>query len=97
MIAANKIESIAQVFAILSDPTRLHILRVLMTSPKSVGEIVSALKLKQANVSKQLGVLRRAGLVSGTRTANVITYRISSPLVRTLCRTVCEAKPTRRQ
>ncbi len=93
MLKKQHISEISRIFTVLSDPTRLHILRELMDSPKSVGQIVHALGYKQANVSKQLGVLRRAGLVRGTRAANVITYRITNPIVKKLCRVVCAEIP----
>lgn len=82
---------IAEVFKVLSEPSRLMILSYLMRRPHQVGELVEAMGAKQANVSKQLGILARAGLVEGQREANYVRYRICSPLVKTLCRAVCKS------
>lgn len=80
---------IAEVFKVLSEPSRLMILSYLMRRPHQVGELVEAMGAKQANVSKQLGILARAGLVRGERDGNVVRYAIISPLVKKLCSTVC--------
>lgn len=85
--------AVAKMFAVLADPTRLSILRALMLSPATVGELVITLRAKQANVSKQLAVLRRVGFVSGARQWNTVTYRIASPVVKKLCQVVCEHQP----
>lgn len=54
----------AATFAALAEPSRLQIVEFLRNGPRSVGEIVDALGLRQPQVSKHLGVLSRAGLVA---------------------------------
>lgn len=76
-------------FAVLSEPTRLRILQLLQDGPATVSEIVETLGLKQANVSKQLGILYDAGVLSREREGNHVRYAIRMPLVFDLCELVC--------
>src|SRR5215813_14229191 len=50
-------------FEVLADPTRRHILDLLRERPRLVGELTELLQISQPGVSKQLRVLREAGLV----------------------------------
>ena len=54
----------ATTFDALADPTRRHILDLLLERPHHVGELVDQLGISQPGVSKHLRVLREAGLVS---------------------------------
>ncbi len=56
--------SVPDVYAALADPTRRCILDLVRDDERSVSEIVSACGLTQPGISKQLRVLREAGLVS---------------------------------
>ncbi len=51
-------------FDALADPTRRHILDLLLERPRHVGELVDQLGISQPGVSKHLRVLREVGLVS---------------------------------
>jgi DNA-binding transcriptional ArsR family regulator len=51
------------IFDVIADPTRRRILDLLLQRPHLVGELVEALDISQPGVSKQLRVLREAGLV----------------------------------
>ena len=51
-------------YAALAEPHRRTILDLLRDGERSVGELVAELDLSQPGVSKHLGVLRDAGLVS---------------------------------
>lgn len=51
------------VFDLLADPTRRRLLDLLRDDDRTVGELVDALGMAQPAVSKQLRVLRDAGLV----------------------------------
>lgn len=55
---------IDDVFAVIADPTRRQILRVLAEGESPVGALVAELGVSQPTVSKHLKVLRTAGLVS---------------------------------
>lgn len=54
-----------EIFKALSDNTRLRVLNLFLAAKDSlcVCEIVDALKLPQYNISKQLTVLKQAGIV----------------------------------
>lgn len=54
---------IDDVFAVIADPTRRQILRVLAAGKRPVGDLVDELGVSQPTVSKHLKVLRNAGLV----------------------------------
>jgi len=54
----------AALFAALSEPNRLRIVRLLGAAPRPVGEIALALELRQPQVTKHLQTLERAGLVT---------------------------------
>ena len=55
-------------FAALADPSRRRILDVLREGERAVGELVDHLRISQPAVSKQLRILKDAGLV-GVRPA----------------------------
>lgn len=86
----------AALFATLSDPVRLRILDCLRTGPFSVGEIHRSCRLKQANTSKHLRVLREAGLVATHRSGTTVRYHIAEPLVLDLCDLVCRPASCRK-
>jgi DNA-binding transcriptional ArsR family regulator len=65
------------VFAILAEPNRRAILRVLLSSQQSVGEIERQLRMPQPTVSKHLRVLREAGFVESTVAAQRRLYRLN--------------------
>ncbi|HVM13548.1 MAG TPA: metalloregulator ArsR/SmtB family transcription factor [Egibacteraceae bacterium] len=53
----------ATTFAALGEPSRLQIVELLRVGPFSVGDIAEELGLRQPQISKHLGVLRKAGVV----------------------------------
>lgn len=66
----------AATFAALAEPHRLQIVELLRNGPRSVGEIVDALGLRQPQVSKHLGVLSGAGLVAAEPLARKRIYHL---------------------
>ena len=63
-------------FAIIAEPSRRAILRLLASSERSVGEIERRLRMPQTSVSKHLRVLREAGFVESRVDAQRRVYRI---------------------
>src|SRR5882724_6184 len=63
-------------FAIIAEPNRRAILRLLVSSQQSVGEIERRLRMPQPTVSKHLRVLREAGFVESTVDAQRRLYRL---------------------
>jgi DNA-binding transcriptional ArsR family regulator len=86
---ASALQDVARLFDVLAEPTRLQILQALASGPKCVGELVDTLDAKQANISKQLGVLHQAGLVSRERDGLLVRYGVSEPMIFELCSLVC--------
>ena len=62
-------ELIAQRFRVLGEPMRIKLLDRLRDGEATVGELHEALGASQQNVSKHLGVLLAAGMVSRRRRA----------------------------
>jgi len=85
------LERIADRLKAMADPTRLRILHVLQEGERCVTEILGEVGGSQANVSKHLSVLRRAGLVEYRREGVNVYYKIEDPAVFAICRTVCDS------
>ena len=64
------------VFEVIAEPNRRAILGVLVASESSVGEIQQKLRIPQPAVSKHLRVLREAGFVDVTVSAQRRLYRL---------------------
>ena len=77
----NAIEEQANLFAVLADPTRLKLLRLLSQQRESNALCVNALAyqlgITQSAVSQHLRVLKSAGLVKGERRGYRIHYFIN--------------------
>src|SRR5574341_978766 len=58
------ISAMVTIFEALADPTRRMILDLLRERLRLVGELTDLLRISQPGVSKQLRVLREAGLVT---------------------------------
>jgi DNA-binding transcriptional ArsR family regulator len=68
--------TVESAFAIIAEPNRRAILRLLLSSERSVGEIERRLRMPQPAVSKHLRVLREAGFVQATVDAQRRLYRL---------------------
>ena len=71
-------------FELLADPTRRRLLDELLIEERSVGELVERLGMNQPAVSKQLKVLREAGLASVRAEAQRRIYRLNPHGLREL-------------
>jgi DNA-binding transcriptional ArsR family regulator len=82
---------VAQRFKVLGDTNRLLILRLLVDrGPMNVGDIVAALGMSQANVSKHLRLMLDAGLVSRRAEGTSAYYGVVDPSVEQVCALVCD-------
>ena len=63
---------------LLGDETRLRLLRVLSREALNVSELTAILGVAQSGVSRHLGLLREAGLVSEQRGGTFTWYRLAS-------------------
>jgi DNA-binding transcriptional ArsR family regulator len=83
------IEVVAERFRVLGEPMRIRLLDRLSEGAASVSELQDAVGASQQNVSKHLGILHGAGMVSRTKQGTRIVYAISDPIVFELCDLVC--------
>ena len=86
----HQLQAVADLFAVLSEPTRLRILQHLRRAAATVSELVQQLDIKQANASKQLGILHQAGIVARDKDGTQVRYSIRMPLIFDLCALVCD-------
>ncbi len=84
-----QLQAVGRLFAVLSEPSRLLLLQALHNGPRTVSELVEACDMKQANVSKHLGVLHDNRLVKRTRAGVSVRYEIADPMIFALCNLVC--------
>jgi DNA-binding transcriptional ArsR family regulator len=82
-------ELIAQRFRVLGEPMRIKLLDRLREGEATVGELREALGASQQNVSKHLGVLHGAGMVSREKAGTSTRYAIADESVFDLCEHVC--------
>lgn len=83
------IELIAARFRVLAEPMRIKILDSLRSGESTVSELQEALGASQQNVSKHLGILHAAGMVTRTKDGNHVRYAIADEGVFELCEQVC--------
>jgi DNA-binding transcriptional ArsR family regulator len=83
------IELVAQRFRVLGEPMRIRLLDRLREGDATVAELQQALGASQQNISKHLGILYDAGMVSRVKDGNHTRYSISDPGVFELCDQVC--------
>jgi DNA-binding transcriptional ArsR family regulator len=65
------------IYEVLAEPTRRRILDLLREQPRLVGELAELLKISQPGISKQLRVLREAGLVRVRQDAQRHWYELT--------------------
>jgi len=83
------VEVIAERFRVLGEPMRIRIIDRLRDGDATVGELADALGTSQQNISKHVGILARAGLVSREKDGNSVRCRIADETVLELCEQVC--------
>ena len=74
-------ELYARVCKAIADGKRLLIINELRDGPRTVGEVVAALGIPQANASQHLAVLRDRGIVTARRSGSNVYYSLTSQKV----------------
>ena len=82
-------ELVAQRFRVLGEPMRIKLLDHLREGEATVGQLREAVGASQQNVSKHLGVLLDAGMVSREKAGTSALYAIADESVFELCEHVC--------
>jgi DNA-binding transcriptional ArsR family regulator len=86
---APQLAGVARLFFALLEPSRLVLVQALRDGPLTVSELVEASGMKQANVSKHLGVLHHHRLVKRQREGICVRYEVFDPVVFALCDLAC--------
>ncbi|MFJ4654272.1 ArsR/SmtB family transcription factor [Nocardia sp. NPDC088792] len=74
----------ADFFKTLGHPVRIRVLELLSMREHAVSEMLDEIGVEAANLSQQLSILRRAGLVTAHREGLSVTYALTSPQVAEL-------------
>lgn len=76
----------AEFFKTLGHPARIRVLELLSVREHAVAEMLPEVGIEAANLSQQLAVLRRAGLVATRKEGSSVYYSLTSPHVAELLR-----------
>ncbi|MFD1824473.1 MULTISPECIES: ArsR/SmtB family transcription factor [Mumia] len=68
----------AELFRTLGHPARIRVLEILQAGPTPVRDLLNELEIEASNLSQQLAVLRRAGLVTSSRQGSTVLYALST-------------------
>lgn len=71
-----------QVFSALADPTRRAILAMLLEDDMAVTDVAEPFQMSLAAISKHLGILADAGLISRERRGRVIWCKLEPDAMR---------------
>jgi DNA-binding transcriptional ArsR family regulator len=74
----------AEFFRTLGHPARIRVLELLSQREHAVSEMLPEVHVEPANLSQQLAVLRRAGLVTTRKEGSAVYYSLTSPHVAEL-------------
>lgn len=72
------------VFRALADPTRRDIVKLLRTRSMTSGDIAEHFPTAWATISRHLGVLKDAGLITAERNGNSISYELNATVLQEL-------------
>lgn len=81
--------NMAGYFAVLSEPTRLRIMYAVCNGEKSVSEVIELCGSSQANVSRHLAALHKAGIINRRKQGVIVYYSIADNETVEMCQTVC--------
>ncbi|WP_406231945.1 ArsR/SmtB family transcription factor [Nocardia sp. NBC_01009] len=74
----------ADFFKTLGHPARIRVLELLSERDYAVSEMLPEVGIEAANLSQQLAILRRTGLVTARREGLSVSYALTSPRVAEL-------------
>jgi DNA-binding transcriptional ArsR family regulator len=87
--ATQVFERAAELFGLMSSPLRLRIVSELCRGELAVHELRERVVTTQPNMSQQLAMLYRAGVLARRREGTQVLYRIGNDGVAAICRSVC--------
>jgi ArsR family transcriptional regulator len=68
----------AELFRTLGHPVRVRVLELLQDGPRAVHELLAEIDVEPSNLSQQLAVLRRAGIVVAARDGSTVRYSLGT-------------------
>ncbi|MET0920301.1 MAG: metalloregulator ArsR/SmtB family transcription factor [Acidimicrobiia bacterium] len=71
----------AELFKALAHPARVRVLELLAEGERSVGDMQPIVGIELSHLSQQLGVLRKAGVVTARKEGSTVIYAVRDPLV----------------
>jgi len=95
MMDKKTAEHVSEVLKAVAHPVRLQIVELLEAKEMCVGDIVTALGVKQAITSQQLNMMRDKGVLNCRRKGTKVYYRIENKNVIKLLQCIydhCERK-----
>lgn len=69
----------AELFKALAHPARVRVLELLSEGERSVSDMQPIVGIETSHLSQQLGVLRRAGLLTTRKEGSSVIYAIGDP------------------
>ena len=84
MLDKTVMDYIADLLKAFGDPTRVHILTLLLQRELCVGDIAEAVELSQSAISHQLRILKQMHLIKFRRDGKNIVYSLADDHVRTI-------------
>jgi ArsR family transcriptional regulator len=68
----------ADLFRTLGHPVRIRVLELLQDGPRPVHELLAEIDVEPSNLSQQLAILRRAGIVVSQRDGATVLYSLGT-------------------
>ena len=79
-----ELDSLAELFKVFGDPTRIRILFILFETEVCVCDLAKALNMTQSAVSHQLRILKQSRLVKNRRDGKSVFYSLADDHVTTI-------------
>ncbi len=76
LLTGGPLESVAEIFGLLADPTRVRILDALSHGERCVGDLATLVEISESAMSHQLRLLRTARLVRVRRDGRQAFYAL---------------------
>jgi ArsR family transcriptional regulator len=83
-IGDDQVVELAEMFRLMSDPTRLRIILACLDAPAAVGEMAERLGISASLVSHHLRLLRAARLLQADRRGRQVFYAVQDEHVRSM-------------
>lgn len=72
------------IFKALNDATRRKILELLKEGDMNAGDIAERFNISKPSISHHLDLLKRAGLISGEKKGQFVTYSLNTTILEDL-------------